>query len=485
MAINKVTSSSKKTIASILAYLITDEKTNDNLITSINCSSGTAAADEMQLTKIIFGKNHGRQYMHYINSFLPEEDVTPEQAHAIATAIYGERFPDYETIIITHTDKKHIHSHIIVNSVSFTDGRKFQSVPKDLQAIKDDSDELCLEKELSICVKGERDPATKFTTFNPQKYHAMKRAIEDHKNRVENPCESYIYDCCSAVSHAMYSVTCREEFIGEMSRAGYTTKWVDNRKYITFDDRDGNTIRDKNIANTYGLPLSKEGLEEVFASNIRYRADKKAEFERKKQESTAKAEAEGQILAEQQRKSVPEQLPPPAEVASEGNELDFIFKKRSDKIKTFIKGAKSVITKLIPNKTKDDFSLITAAEQPAPTPQVAPEELESAPEEVSAPKYPTLPPMQPMSPPTQPALPPKEVKSVEKAIATPVIPVITTSKPPKLTLEEKINKLFEENPPKTPSVTGELDVERYDGDDELIVPTSQPSPLVGDFDYDE
>jgi hypothetical protein len=282
----------------------------------------------------------------------------------------------------------------------------------------------------------------------------------------------------------MYTSTNRKEFINEMLKSGYSTKWTDTRKYITFTDKAGRTIRDKNLADTYGLSsLSKEGLEEVFASNIRYRADKKAEVERKKQESTAKAEAERQKLIEQQRESVPEQPPPAVETAQEETELESAPKRHSGKLNTFIKKGKDAAVKLFSNKTKDESSLITAVEQPAPTPQVVPEELESAAETVSAPKH----PVQPMSPPppAQPTFPPKEIKTEKVAAVTPTISVASTPISRRLSPEEKVKLLFEQNPPKASSVAGELDVERYNCNNILVVPMPQPSPQVNDSEYDE
>ena len=78
-------------------------------------------------------------------------------------------FKDYEVIIATHIDRQHIHNHIIVNSVNFTNGYKFQSSAHDLQSIKDKSDEICMEYGLTVTEKGktferlERDETSTYT----------------------------------------------------------------------------------------------------------------------------------------------------------------------------------------------------------------------------------------------------------------------------------------------------------------------------------
>ena len=66
---------------------------------------------------------------HFIQSFAPGE-VTPEQAHRIGMAFAEKLFGgQYEAVIGTHLDKAHLHNHIVVNSVSFVDGRKYHSSP--------------------------------------------------------------------------------------------------------------------------------------------------------------------------------------------------------------------------------------------------------------------------------------------------------------------------------------------------------------------
>lgn len=76
-----------------------------------------------------FQKTDKVQGFHFIQSFKPGE-VTPEQAHQLGCEFIERCFAnDYEVVIGTHTDRAHIHNHIIVNSVSFVDGHKYQSTP--------------------------------------------------------------------------------------------------------------------------------------------------------------------------------------------------------------------------------------------------------------------------------------------------------------------------------------------------------------------
>lgn len=108
-------------------------------------------ANQMISTKLRFGKQGGRLAYHLEQSFKPGE-VTPEVAHQIGVELAKELFGDkYEVVVATHTDKEHIHSHIILNSVSFVDGSKFhQPNAMYYDRIRKISDRLCEKYGLSI-----------------------------------------------------------------------------------------------------------------------------------------------------------------------------------------------------------------------------------------------------------------------------------------------------------------------------------------------
>ena len=97
------------------------------LVGSINCLPDTAF-EQMVETKNIFHKTGNRQRYHVIISFSPEEKVTAEQAMYVlehfAKDVLGD---DYEAVFAVHTDREHMHGHLIWNSVSITTGRKYNS----------------------------------------------------------------------------------------------------------------------------------------------------------------------------------------------------------------------------------------------------------------------------------------------------------------------------------------------------------------------
>ena len=82
--------------------------------------------------------------IHYIQSFAPDDDVTPELAHKIAKAFLRKAFgDDVQAVIATHVDKDHLHSHIIINSYSLS-GQKYYANRQSLKRIREISDGVCL-----------------------------------------------------------------------------------------------------------------------------------------------------------------------------------------------------------------------------------------------------------------------------------------------------------------------------------------------------
>ena len=135
-----------------LEYIQNPDKTEECvLVGGINCLPDTAF-EQMEETKNIFNKTGKRQGYHVIISFSPEEKVTAEQAMYVlehfAKDVLGD---DYEAVYAVHTDREHMHGHLIWNSVSMTTGKKYNS-PKSnwknhLQPI---TNKYCDELGLSI-----------------------------------------------------------------------------------------------------------------------------------------------------------------------------------------------------------------------------------------------------------------------------------------------------------------------------------------------
>lgn len=134
-----------------LSYIQNPEKTEENvLVGSINCLLDTAF-EQMMDTKVTFGKTDKRQGYHIIISFAPGE-ATEEQALDIVARFAQEYLKDkYEAVYAVHNDKKHMHGHIVFNSVSFETGMKHECKKGEWKhRMQPITNRLCKEYGLSI-----------------------------------------------------------------------------------------------------------------------------------------------------------------------------------------------------------------------------------------------------------------------------------------------------------------------------------------------
>ena len=197
-----------------LEYIQNPDKTEECvLVGGINCLPDTAF-EQMEETKNIFHKTGKRQGYHVIISFSPEEKVTAEQAMYVlehfAKAVLGD---DYEAVYAVHTDKEHMHGHLIWNSVSMTTGKKYKS-PKSnwknhLQPI---TNKYCDELGLSIM---------------PAEYSKNPKNISRDKWEKEMSMKEIILRDAKMCAYAAGNV---EHFKYLMKRLGYVFKkdaWIE------------------------------------------------------------------------------------------------------------------------------------------------------------------------------------------------------------------------------------------------------------------
>ena len=139
-----------KDLYSALRYAANDEKTDRKMyVSAINCPK-QQAYEAMMDTKRRYGKLGGNVAYHGYQSFKTGE-VTPEEAHTIgmetARRMWGD---DYEIVVTTHLNTDNIHNHIVVNSVSFRTGRKFENHISDHYRLREISDAVCQEYGKSV-----------------------------------------------------------------------------------------------------------------------------------------------------------------------------------------------------------------------------------------------------------------------------------------------------------------------------------------------
>lgn len=283
MAIIKAVSS-KASIGTAIEYVSKEEKTEAKLMSGLNCSADTCLA-EMQATKELWNKTGGRTYKHFTHSYHANENITLEQAHqnAVELAKNTEAFKGFEVLIATHKDRDHIHSHFIVNSVSFEDGHKLQWSKADLSDLKNRCNQQSREQGLHVPEKGK--------TFEGQDREELvawtKESFQQLQKSEVGEAESWVRDCAFAVYECKAKATSKDEFIEMMNDKGYEVNWEDNRKYITFVDVNRELhgekkckVRNKKLDEHYNLGLGKDELLHGFEINRERETSERAEIER-------------------------------------------------------------------------------------------------------------------------------------------------------------------------------------------------------------
>ena len=215
------------------------------LISGVNCVPQAALLEFMN-TKRQYRSTDGRMYYHMVQSFRPDDPVTPEMAHEIALKL-AEQIPGYEILVATHTDREHIHSHFVINSVSYETGLKYHSNEESLMALRRASDELCMQYGLSV--------------VKPKKKQKKERTMSDREYRAYAKGKSWKMDLEITVDECMAQARSREHFIRLMEYNGYEVKWTDSRKNITYTTPDGNKCCDDKMN---GLKYLKEMMEYEF-----------------------------------------------------------------------------------------------------------------------------------------------------------------------------------------------------------------------------
>lgn len=249
MAVVKMINNKSQSIQGLLcviAYACKDAKTNhegQQLISGINCVP-SLAFDEFMTTKRLYKQDGGRIFYHMVQSFSPEENITPEIAHEIACKL-ADAIPGFEIVVATHCDADHVHSHFVINSVSFETGKKYHSNPQSIQALWDASDKLCLQYGLSVITQRKK----KEHKMNDKEYRAYDRG-----NSWKMALEIAIDDCMTMARN-------KNHFIRLMKFRGYEVTWTDTRKNITYTTPQGYRCRDRKLN---GRKYLKEEMEFEF-----------------------------------------------------------------------------------------------------------------------------------------------------------------------------------------------------------------------------
>ena len=235
-------------MGAVMRYTMQNKKTKcdgQQLVTGINCQPESVYADFMT-TKRLHHKTDGVLFYHMVQSFPKGEAVDPGTAHAAALKL-AEYYEGYEVLVCTHTDREHVHSHFLINSVNFDTGKKLHIAKEQLQELRQRNDQVCMEFSLPVFKPKDRKQETKAMSIG--EYHTAARG-QSKKLQLMN----IINDC-------MRHASSREEFIALMESEGYKVRWEAARRNITYTTPSGWQCRDRLL---FGDKYLKENMEYEF-----------------------------------------------------------------------------------------------------------------------------------------------------------------------------------------------------------------------------
>lgn len=243
MAVTKI-KAIRGTLSKAIAYILNPEKTDEKLlVSSYGCASETAAREFEWTRKIAEqkGMNPVRIIARHVIQSFEIGEVTPELAHEI-----GKQFADeilggkYEYVLTTHTDKDHVHNHLIFNAVDFVDYHAYKSYKRIYYDMREVSDRLCKENGLSVI------PPSQNKGMSYKEYTEAKRGTS-WKQKLKQTIDRFV-------------ITAKDydDFLRLMQEAGYEIK---PGKYISFRaEGQERFTRSKTIGENYTEERIKERI---------------------------------------------------------------------------------------------------------------------------------------------------------------------------------------------------------------------------------
>ena len=254
-------------LESVIEYAMNGEKVASQdekacYVSGVNCSADDAL-DEMMSVQNHFGKTNGNVAYHCYQSFKPGE-ITPEECHRLGVELARRMWgADYQVVVATHLDKGHLHNHLVCNSVSLIDGKKFNCNKGAYRRLRRLSDDLCRENGYSVIEKprGKTPRPIYMAEKNgePTRYNLMRDAIDE----------------------AIVLSTDMNDLFFIMKKCGYVIECKDTRKYPTI-----RSIHSKKNTRLYQLGeeyeisriaerVSENSLESVYQRQDEYLAKKR------------------------------------------------------------------------------------------------------------------------------------------------------------------------------------------------------------------
>lgn len=253
MAVNQSAENKIKTVAGLteaLAYITNPAKIYE--VSRINCSgSNSNTLEQFRLLRLAFNQNKGIIAHHFIQSFSPNDNITPETVHRFGVEYAKLCFPNYQVVVSTHIDKEHLHNHIIVNSCNMITGKKFYDNKESMKNNRVISDKLCRKYGVSVI--------STQSEFKPIDQTTMQLALKQ---------KSWKIQLLSDLDDAKEKCRSKSEFISFFKSRNYEIRY---EKHITIRKIGENkAICVDTLAKQFGNQYTKAELEKAmgYSTNL-------------------------------------------------------------------------------------------------------------------------------------------------------------------------------------------------------------------------
>lgn len=188
-------------------------------VSGINCVPEFAHESFLATQKLWEHQSGTPRFYQYVQSFSPDENVTPETVHEIGCE-FAKQFGNREILVATHIDREHLHNHFVICAYDIDTGIKYVSGKTHLAVLRSESDRIC--QAYGLTVLPIYDPKKKSTNLGSREYRAAVKG------------ESWKMRLCADIDFCMRYARSKKEFRRLMRERGYDMRWEDSRKYITY-----------------------------------------------------------------------------------------------------------------------------------------------------------------------------------------------------------------------------------------------------------
>lgn len=266
---------------SVLNYTVDDLKTEKQFyVSEVGLTSLETAFTEMMNTKKLYNKKDGNLGYHIIQSFAPGEG-TPELIHDIGVEFVKRAFNGYEAVVATHLNTDCLHNHIVINSVCVETGKKFNDCMESYYNLRQISDELCREYELSVIENPKKKSRKPYDLYMAEKNGEwtkdaiIKRDIDECILKTTSETGFYtemrklgytfnFERKYPTISHSKFERPRRLKTLGE----GYTPQDIERRLMSKWQRYKIDIPEQDNLVRKFFEPLDEPNYREVYVSFV-------------------------------------------------------------------------------------------------------------------------------------------------------------------------------------------------------------------------